>query len=244
MLQGPLLASMTFVHPIDALIEDPFLLNETFPHPEGSHIEFKARFDLSKDVTHTPSPKQLFAKYRHTVCAFLNGNGGHLIFGVTDARIIKGQVMTLDDLDRFRLYVDHLYNELYLTDGNQIAPNTLVARNIAIAKNTYVSIISCYPCKGCRYQLQNGEVWERMNASTRRFHSRNLLYTQREVDELLKKHRDRYDNEVKELVIKIDDALYKNYRYYGKLQHVNQSMYLLVATAFVAFIYLGVAIAY
>ena len=68
---------------IDKYIIPRFLLNEIYPYSEGIQLEFKKSFHINQHY-----------KYRETICAFLNTQGGLIIYGIDDNCQILGCYLT------------------------------------------------------------------------------------------------------------------------------------------------------
>jgi hypothetical protein len=154
-----------------------FFFEERFPFPECHILEFKRSFrDEQK------------RRYIETGCAFLNSDvGGHIVFGVVDHdRTIIGCRMNVKDIDDFNIFADHIHNQILYTDGNIISPKCIQTRIEKITKNRYVCIVSFFPEKNKIYQLTDGSIYRRINASNRRF-TGTKLYHQHEVKILVQK---------------------------------------------------------
>jgi predicted HTH transcriptional regulator len=145
------------VEDIDTLLSNNYLLYDNFPHPEGTQLEFKKTFHTNQ-----------LEKYRQTICALLNTNGGHIIYGISNDCSITGCNIKQTEIDNILLFVDSLYEILKKSDGNHIEQNTLKVRIDEIAKNIYIIIISCYREGKYIYQFLSGESWTRINASNRK----------------------------------------------------------------------------
>jgi len=118
------------VESIDSLLSNDYLLFDNFPHPEGTQLEFKKTFHVNQ-----------LDKYRQTICAFLNTNGGHIIYGISDDCIISGCRINKNDIDCILLFVDSLYEIIKKNDGNHLHENTLKVRFDEIAKDIYLIFI-------------------------------------------------------------------------------------------------------
>ena len=136
-----------------------FFFEERFPFPECHILEFKRSFrDEQK------------RRYIETGCAFLNSDGGHLVFGVVDHdRTIIGCRMNVKDIDDFNIFADHIHNQIMYSDGFIISPNCVKTRIEKISKNRYVGIVSFFPEKDKTYQLSDGSIYKRINASNKRY---------------------------------------------------------------------------
>ena len=159
------------VSDINTLLLSRYLLNDIYPYPEGVQLEFKKCFHINQHD-----------KYRETLCAFLNTNGGHMIFGILDNCVINGCALNDGEKDRILLFVDSIYNILKKTNGEPIHPNSLKVYFEEIAKNIYIIIISCYRdnTNDVPYQFIGGDSWIRMNASNMKT-KYGKLYTVQDV---------------------------------------------------------------
>jgi predicted HTH transcriptional regulator len=66
-----------------------YLLNDKILLMEGSEIEYKKSFHINQ-----------YAKYRETICAFLNTSGGHIIYGIEND-------CTIDNLENNKPIIVH-----------------------------------------------------------------------------------------------------------------------------------------
>jgi predicted HTH transcriptional regulator len=142
-------------------------LNDTYPYPEGVQLEFKKNFHINQ-----------FSKYRETICAFLNTNGGHIIYGVLDNCIIKGCSIVDFEKDKILRYVDSMHTIMKKNNGENIPNNCLKVYIEEIAKDLFIIIISCYKVDNIenQYQFLSGDSWIRMNASNMKL-TYGKLYT-------------------------------------------------------------------
>jgi predicted HTH transcriptional regulator len=198
----------SIIDDINKLLLPRYLLNDIYPHPECTQLEFKKSFHINQH-----------AKYRETICAFLNTNGGHIIYGILDNCIING--CTLDQLekDSILLFVDGIYTILKNSNGENITKEKIKVCFEEIAKNVYVIIISCYRNKTDTntYQFLSGDSWTRMNASNMKTNI-GKLYTVHDVstiklrlynrcEDTIKKYKKEYNKSEKEIIIEISDIL-------------------------------------
>jgi hypothetical protein len=131
---------------------------QKFPYNEGRHYEFKSSIQCPK------------GKVLPTLCGFLNVGGGHMIFGVTDNLDINGFTATTKDLDTFLLFVDNIVRNSHIVKDNNetIAPEQLTSRLIHLDDMRQILIISVSSDEGVRYQIKDGTVYYRLNASNYR----------------------------------------------------------------------------
>lgn len=144
------------VDDIDKLLLPRYLLNDTYPFPECTQLEFKKTFHVNQH-----------AKYRETICAFLNTNGGHIIYGVLDNCLINGYNLSDTEKDNILLFIDATYTILKTSTGETMSKDKIKVHFEEIAKNMFIIIISCYRNKNDdnHYQFLSGKSWVRMNAS-------------------------------------------------------------------------------
>jgi predicted HTH transcriptional regulator len=198
----------SIVDDINKLLLPRYLLNDIYPHPECTQLEFKKSFHINQH-----------AKYRETICAFLNTNGGHIIYGILDNCIING--CTLDQLekDSILLFVDGIYTILKNTDGENISKEKIKVCFEEIAKNVYIVIISCYRNETDinTYQFLSGDSWTRMNASNMKTNI-GKLFTVHDVstiklrlynrcEETIKKYKKEYNKCEESTIIEISNIL-------------------------------------
>lgn len=127
-----------------------------FPFTEGLQFEFKESVSpMNRDKTY------------QTLCAFLNSNGGYMVFGVTDSGVIRG--VQRKKVDELLLRLDCItYNKL-LIDTETLAPPSLCdicARVEEVADELYIVIVRAFnPNPSHTFQLASGETYIRLNAS-------------------------------------------------------------------------------
>lgn len=156
-----------------------------FPLPESSNLEFK-RNHASCDI------QKIYA----TICAILNGGGGHIIFGVEDgSRRIVG--VTCDkSLDIFVLNIDNIYHTRMINyrDKTPIPIHAVKTEMVRAAGDKKLLVITLTAEKGEVYSFKDGSIWHRLNASNFKQTSLNRLYTKQEMNDIL---NDRLENERK-----------------------------------------------
>jgi hypothetical protein len=148
---------------------------ERFPFTEGLQFEFKESVSpMNRDKTY------------QTVCAFLNSNGGYMVFGVTDSGVIRG--VRRKNVDELLLRLDCItYNKLII-DTKTLAPpslhdictqviplvsaSTLKGTDViplvsaTVTDETFIVIVRALnPDPSHTFQLAGGETYIRLNAS-------------------------------------------------------------------------------
>jgi predicted HTH transcriptional regulator len=221
------------VQDIDKLLSNNYLLYDNFPHPEGTQIEFKKTFHNNQ-----------LDKYRQTICAFLNTNGGHIIYGVSNDCSITGCNIKQTEIDNILLFVDSLYEILKKSDGNHMEQNTLKVRINEIAKNIYIIIISCYREDKYIYQFVSGESWTRINASNRKCNL-SKLHSIQDIITIKSKLETHFNNKLNHTVIEISNIMNnknKKEQYYNKKYIVKNNYYSLFGTLILIIIIIGLSV--
>lgn len=143
------------------VIRDTFSANEEFCYSEGKHIEFKKSYNPVNQ-----------RKYCETICAFLNSQGGYLLFGIDDNRIMCG--MTKKHIDDIGLMADSCYTTLITTSGEELPLECITTRIIiSSCDKLCIVVIKCEKTHNL-YQFQNGNTYYRNNASN--FHYSGIVY--------------------------------------------------------------------
>jgi hypothetical protein len=168
---------MTTLPPIPS--DDDIMTMDVFPYPEGKQFEYKnSLFIVSKILP--------------TICAFLNSEGGYMIFGIDDETLqITGLKATTKDVDVFILEnIDKMFHQKMIvnqSDLSGINPRNITARVLWKGPKVII-IISVVPDEGVSYQINDGSVYYRANASNLKVradrvitehHMTNLLHTQK-----------------------------------------------------------------
>lgn len=135
----------------------------TFPAFEGNNMEFK----LST---------QQIAKFRETICAFLNGNGGYIVAGVRDDRQIVG-IDVAKHLDLFKRNIDDTFHQKVVMkeDGGLLAPGTVTVDTVPCANGKTIIVVKVVPEENCSYVTNAGEKFVRLNASNYRISQERYL---------------------------------------------------------------------
>jgi predicted HTH transcriptional regulator len=206
------------VDDINKLLLPRYLLNDVYPYPEGTQLEFKKTYHINQ-----------LSKYRETICAFLNAHGGHILFGITDNGVICGSVLEDGEKDKVLRYVDSIYTIMKTKNGESIPTNSLQVQFEEIAKNVFIIIISCYKIDKTedQYQFLGGDSWIRMNASNMKLNC-DKLYTVQDVLNMKSKIYKKYDLEIskhkknyyeceQDTIVYINDILLNKYQTEKKL---------------------------
>lgn len=109
-------------------------------------------------------------KTYQTLCAFLNSNGGYMVFGVTDSGVIRG--VQRKRVDELLLRLDCItYNKL-LIDTETLAPPSIcdISTRVELVATEphelYIVIVRAFnPNPSHTFQLASGETYIRLNAS-------------------------------------------------------------------------------
>lgn len=150
---------------------------DIFPIPEGKHFEFKQ------------SVKSI-DKLLPTICAFLNAEGGYIIFGIIDNnRRICGLRINSKQVDDFILaHIDSIFQYRRIINQETkepINPEYIRTEVIKRDDNTYVIVIKIIsPDENITYQIYDGEVFYRLNASNMRIRS-DKVYLEEQVTHML-----------------------------------------------------------
>ena len=139
-----------------------------FPKPESNTMEFKIAFNFTKEF---------MAKIYATLCGFLNGAGGYMVFGIEDTqRTIYGLNCPTKEIDAFIVRLDHVYHDKTIVEenGNSITIGTITTRVLEVYSNDpntpskKLVLITAIPVAGTRYKCKDGTMWFRLSASNYR----------------------------------------------------------------------------
>ena len=173
---------------------------KTFPYNEGRHIEFKSSIQCAKH------------KVLPTVCSFLNVGGGHMIFGVADDLTVNGFSATTKDLDTFLLYIDNIVRNGHLMkeNGEGIRPEQITTRLIRLDETRNILILTVVGEQGVRYQLKEGVVYYRMNASNYRV-TNDRYYTDTQVAMIVREKAQQIHREYQSLLTGMEKELKRGF---------------------------------
>ena len=165
---------------------------DTFPIPEGKHFEFKQSIK---------SIDKLLA----TICAFLNAEGGYLIFGIIDNnRRICGLRITSKQVDDFILaHIDSIFQYkriVYQDTKEAISPEYVKTDIIRRYDNTYIIVVKVLPPDSNQtFQTYDGESFYRLNASNMRVRS-DKVYLEEQVNNMLINQKKSLEKEYTNLI--------------------------------------------
>ncbi len=185
---------------------------EFFPIPEGKHFEFKQSI---KSID----------KLLPTICAFLNAEGGYIIFGVIDNnRRICGLRINSKQVDDFILaHIDSIFQYKRIINQSTKEPiNPEYIRTEVIKRDdtTYVIVIKIVsPDEDITYQIYDGEVFYRLNASNMRIRS-DKVYLEEQVTHMLINQKKSLEKEYANIIRSFNIELKKQSKL---IDHLSQS---------------------
>ena len=159
-----------------------------FKYAENDIFEYKENINILT-----------FNKYIETICAFLNTNGGYLIFGIKDNLDLIGITNNQKDIDKFICMIDQIIsNSMILQTKDNIITNlsskNIKARLLINNYNKKFIIIKVENDIDTKYQLQSGLMCHRLNASI--YYEKNeKIYKQYEIDNITKLLTEKYIKE-------------------------------------------------
>jgi predicted HTH transcriptional regulator len=139
-----------------------------FPKPESNTMEFKIAFNFTKEF---------MTKIYATLCGFLNGAGGYMVFGIEDTqRTIYGLNCPTKEIDAFIVRLDNVYHDKTIVEenGNSVSIGTITTRVLDVYSNEpsapskKLVLITAIPVAGTRYKCKDGTMWFRLSASNYR----------------------------------------------------------------------------
>ncbi len=143
-----------------------------FPRMEGATLEFKQSISLMH-----------YKKIPETLCGFLNTDGGTMMFGIRDDSAIVGLHSSQKEIDNFLLQIDRIFHEAEIrtTDLERVHPSCVKTNVLQCHNGRYVVAIHVSPFPGKQYQLKDGTVWFRLNASNYKITGSDHLYTESDM---------------------------------------------------------------
>ena len=146
-----------------------------FPRQESNTLEFKIAFNFSKEF---------MSKIYATLCGFLNGTGGRIVFGIEDTqRTIHGLQCTGKEMDSYVVRLDQIYHDKMIVEesGASLAIGTISARFLDIASLNPAEppkkliVVTATPQAGKRYKCKDGTMWFRLSASNYRIQGQSHI---------------------------------------------------------------------
>jgi hypothetical protein len=163
---------------------------DKFPFPEGKHFEYKQ--------SHKSIDKLL-----NTVCAYLNSEGGYIIFGVLDRTLeVIGMDISYKECDNWILnHIDgifHYQRIIYKETGLGIDSKYIRSEIIKRNDNKYIIVITIEPCDN-PVQVFNGTMYYRLNASNMKLRTQKV-YIEEQMTALLFNQRKTLEKDYKYIV--------------------------------------------
>jgi len=189
---------------------------DIFPIPEGKHFEFKQ------------SVKSI-DKLLPTICAFLNAEGGYIVFGVIDNnRRICGLRINSKQVDDFILaHIDSIFQYKRIINQETKEPiNPEYIRTEVIKRDdaTYVIVIKIIsPDEDITYQIYDGEVFYRLNASNMRVRS-DKVYLEEQVTHMLINQKKSLEKEYSNIIRSFNTELKKQSKLIENLSQSNKKV--------------------
>jgi hypothetical protein len=162
-----------------------------FPCMESHTMEFK--LSLSNIIK---------SKLTTTICSFLNGKGGYIVFGVEDhERRIIGLKATSNELDGEIRWFDNFYHNKRITDskGNPLAPGTIGAKIINVTSEKCIMVVTITPRPGETYKCNDGTAWHRLSASVYGFNEGSAEKQMLELNDQIRHEQHKRKTAEKEL---------------------------------------------
>jgi hypothetical protein len=137
----------------------------SFPYNENNILELKRNFCEDK--------------LESTICALLN-NGfgiGYIICGIDDNGVILGVDRSRLEIDKYVLKIDDIFhhNKIVTSEYKTLNPKNIHVRIINCYLNKPLIIITIKSEENTNYQLLNGEIYYRVNASNYKIKNMKLF---------------------------------------------------------------------
>jgi len=166
-----------------------------FPSNENTIIEFKRNFCEDK--------------LESTICSLLNnGHGyGHIICGIDDDGLIYGVDRTRKEIDTYILKIDEIFHhrKIVTSTYDHLYPRNIMVRIINCYNDKPLIIITVKSEPNTTYQLLNGEIYYRVNASN--YKIKNMrLFTELDVKNKIKQARNETILEFQKIITNMQKA--------------------------------------
>lgn len=167
-----------------------------FPLPESSTLEFKQSLNSCS-----------LEKIYETLCAFLNTNGGSIIFGVSDNRRIRPMPIN-KDMDKEILKIDSIFRSrtIITTEGQSLNPENIKCSILKMAQKDLTEmgllVVTATATPNTKYCMKNGTQWYRLSASNCRMIYDRENYTINDVNRMVEDKTSYYREKMK--ILKTD----------------------------------------
>ncbi len=183
---------------------------EVFPYPEGKQFEYKNSLFIVNKVL-------------PTICAFLNSEGGYMIFGIDDETLqITGLKATTKDVDVFILEnIDKMFHQKLIvsqSDFSGIYPRNITTRVMWKGPKVII-VVTIIPDEGVSYQLNDGTVYYRANASNLKVRA-DRAFTEQHVSNLLHTQKKQISREYDMVIRTMTNESRRTNRYVQQLEKV------------------------
>ncbi len=179
-----------------------------FPYPEGKQYEFKNSLFISNKII-------------PTICGFLNTDGGYLIFGVDDTTLeITGLKATTKEVDIFILdNIDKIFHNSVIInkdDFTTLKPHNLTSK-VLWKNNKVIVIVTVSPDEGIQYQVDNGTMYYRANASNLKVRT-DKMYNEFSVNSMLQSQKKHLTKEYDMTIRALLNETRRHKKYIGQLE--------------------------
>lgn len=195
---------------------EQLLNNLVFPEHEGLNFEFKQSFATER-----------VNKIYETICAFLNTEGGYIIFGIEDTnRRIIGLKQSNKQFDEFKQKIDQIYGGslIHTKSNNRLLPCTILCK---MYTNSYGKDLMYIAVKKYSEQcvIKNGATVYRANASNY-IVKHEKMYTEAEHKIYIKHITDAHKETTKTMCEQLNNEIKKS----KKLEQKNAELEKLLIT--------------
>jgi hypothetical protein len=166
-----------------------------FPYNEDNSIELKRNFCEDK--------------LESTICSLLNNEYGYgyIICGINDEGVILGVERTRKEIDTYILKIDEIFHhsKIVTSKYEHLKPHNIKVRIINCYLDKPLIIITIKADENTQYQLLNGEIYYRLNASN--YKIKNIkLFTEIDVKNKIKQVRNETIIECQKIITQMQKA--------------------------------------
>jgi predicted HTH transcriptional regulator len=192
-----------------------------FNHAENSTLEFKQNY-TNKSLT----------KYTQTICAFLNTEGGNIIFGINDSNNPIGLDLCDKELDIALTSLDNIIHNSRIMIMNittnvkyKLNPNSIKGHIITNKKNKKFIVVTVikdnvYNDEDYKY-VHNGYIYYRLNASNY-FEKIEKIYTETELNYMLQRNNAQHNENNKNILTEYNKLLVMNREYKNTIHQMEK----------------------